>query len=326
MNYRNIWYYSVVLGGLCAGQSLGRGQTLLVLNKDEASLSFIDPASGKTLGRVPTGQAPHELVASDDGRFAFASNYGTAQEPGETISMIDIAARKEVRRIELGALKRPHGLAFAGGKLYFTAEQNKLIGRYDPAGSKVDWLLGTGQNSTHMVMLSKDLGTIFTANIGSDSITMIGAAPGYSETVVPVGKGPEGMDLSPDGKQLWAAHSRDGGVSAIDVGAKKVVGTYNVGTKRSNRLKFTPDGKRVLITDLDGGELLVLDTVTHEVTKRIALGKSPEGILIVPGGSRAYVAVTGENKLAVLDLKTMAVTGSVATGKGPDGMAWAERR
>ena len=53
----------------------------------------------------------------------------------------------------------PHGIAFADGKVYFTAEVNKLIGRYDPAGNQIDWLLGTGQNGTHMLLLSQDAKT-----------------------------------------------------------------------------------------------------------------------------------------------------------------------
>src|SRR5262249_31712141 len=149
-------------------------------------------------------------------------------------------------------------LFFADGRLYFTAEANRLIARYDPAADKVDWVLGTGQTTTHMVLVSRDGGRIFTANIGSDSIAMFqrgSNALAWIEDVIPVGKGPEGIDLSPDERELWTAHSRDGGVSVIDTAAKKVVHTIALGTKRSNRLKFTPDGARVLVSDLDAGEL-----------------------------------------------------------------------
>jgi YVTN family beta-propeller protein len=300
---------------------------LLVLNKTEGSLSIIDPASRKTIATIPTGQSPHELAVSGDGKLAFAANYG-AQTPGSTISVIDLVGQRELRRVDLGTLRKPHGLAFAGGKLYFTAELNKLIGRYDPALNQIDWLLGTGQNTTHMVLVSKDGNTIFTANIGSNTISVIEKAPGaggWNQTVIPVGKGPEALDLSPDGKELWTAHSGDGGVSILDIAAKKVTGTFSVGTARSNRLKFRPDGKRVLISDLAGGELVVLDAASHQPVKRLRLGQGPEGILIVPDGSIAYVAMSGENRLDMVDLKTLTVTGAVPTGPGPDGMAWAVR-
>src|SRR6185437_5668563 len=130
---------------------------LLVLNKEDATFVAVNPDTGAILETVPVGQGPHELVTSNDGKYAFASNYGTGPAPGHTISMIDIAAKKELRRIDTAPLSRPHGLAFAGGKLYFTAESNKTIARYDPATDKIDWRFETGQNATHLVLVSKDL-------------------------------------------------------------------------------------------------------------------------------------------------------------------------
>jgi YVTN family beta-propeller protein len=297
---------------------------LLVLNKDDATFAAVDPASGRVLGTVPVGDGPHELVASSDGKWAFASNYGTGAAPGHTISMIDVAALKELRRIDIAPLGRPHGLAFANGKLYFTAEANKAIARYDPQADRIDWKFETGQDATHMVLLSKDGRRIFTANIASNSISEIeeGSGGTWAQTVIPVGKGPEGIELSPDGKEVWTAHSRDGGVSIIDVAGRKVIGTIDAGTKRSNRIKLTRDGKYALVSDLESGDLVVLDVAGRKVMKRIPLGKSPEGVLIPPDGSRAFVAVTGDNQIAAIDLKTWQVTSRIQPGKGPDGMAW----
>jgi YVTN family beta-propeller protein len=303
----------------------GTGPRLVVLNKEDATLVTVDPATGRILGRVPTGEGPHEVTVSADGKTAFVGNYGTAAGPGNTISVIDLGAMKELRRFDVSPLRRPHGVFFADGKVYFTAETNRIVARYDPASNQIDWLLGTGQVSTHMVWVSPDAARMYTANIGSDSITIIerGAnALTWNQTVVPVGKGPEGFDVSPDGRELWAAHSRDGGVSIVNLEQKKVVGTIDLQTKRSNRLKFTPDGRLALVSDLDAGEVLVLDVATRKVTKHIPLGKMVEGILMQPDGARAYVAVNGDNYIAVIDLKTLSVTGRIEPGKGPDGMAW----
>jgi len=300
---------------------LAPAQTLLVLNK-EGTLAIVDPNARKVLGTVRTGEQPHEV--DTDGKLAYVSNYGGGTTPGKTLSVIDIGERKELHRVDLTPLGRPHGLWVAGGKCYFTAEASKIVGRYDPDSNRVDWMLGTGQNTTHMVLVTPDLRTIFTANIGSDSISMIeGAGVGnWTQTVIPVGKGPEGFDLSPDGRQIWAANSRDGSVTVIDVATKRVVNTFNVQTKRSNRLKFSPDGRLVLISDLDAGELLVLDHNTRKDLKRIKLGKQPAGILITPDSTRAYVAVTGDDNVATIDLRSLELIDRLKTGAGPDGMAW----
>lgn len=305
-----------------AVSSFAADPLLLVLNKGDANLVIVDIATKKILGRVPTGEGPHELATSTDGKTAFVANYG-AQTPGSTLSIIDLTTQKEVRRVDLGALRRPHGIAFANGKVYFTAEVNRLIARYDPVTNQIDWIMGTGQALTHMVYPTKDLSMIVTANIGSDSLTIIERTG--AQTVIPVGKGPEGFDISPDGKEIWAANSRDGSVSIVDIATKKTVHTIPGLTKRSNRLKFTPDGKLALISDLEANLLVVVDTATRKETKRIKTGQTPEGILMSPDGVTAYVAMAGDGHVATIDLKTLEITGKIETGAGPDGMAWAAR-
>lgn len=310
---------------LSAPHAQPAGGRLVVLNKEDATLVVLDPASKKILGTVPTGEAPHEVALSADGRTAFVGNYG-AQTPGSTISVIDLTTFKEVKRVDVSPLRRPHGVYFANGKLYYTSEMNRIVARLDPTSYQTDWLFGTGQAGTHMVWVNDDASRIFTCNIGSNSMSILerGSTPNvpWNATVIPVGLGPEGFDVSPDRREMWAAHSRDGGVSVIDLETKKVVATLDLQTKRSNRLKFTPDGGRVLISDLDAGEILVLDARTRTLLKKIPVGRMVEGILMQPDGARAYVAVNAENYVATLDLTTLAVTGRIETGRGPDGMAW----
>jgi YVTN family beta-propeller protein len=309
------------------GAPQGTNGRLVVLNKEDATLVTVDPASGKILGRVVTGEGPHEVAVSDDGRTAFVANYGTGPAPGSTISIIDLTAHKEIKRVDVTPLRRPHGITFADGHVYFTAEANRLVARYDPASDKLDWLLGTGQTGTHMVQVDRDGARLYTANIGSNTMSIFerGQNPmAWNHTVVPVGRGPEGFDVSPDRRELWAAHSQDGGVSVIDLATKSVTATIDLATKRSNRLKFTRDGKLVLVSDLDAGELVVVDASTRKERKRIALGRMPEGILIPPSGTTAFVAVAGDGQVAVVDVNTLEGARRIDTGRGPDGMAWAQ--
>jgi len=301
---------------------------LIVLNKGDQQLAIIDPASGKVIARVRVGEGPHEVVVSSDGKYAYVANYGGAT-PGKTISVVDLPVQEELHRVDLGPLRRPHGLFFVNGKVLFTAEINRLIARYDPVADRVDWLFGTGQAITHMLIANADSGLIFTANIGSNSVSAIergGGPDAWSETVIPVGRGPEGIDWSPDGKEVWTATGEDGGVSIIDAAAKKVTETLKVGTKRVNRLKFTPDGRFVLLSDRGGDELVVLDRASRKERARLKMGRYPEGIQITPDSSRAYVAEEGADDIAVVDLNKLEITGHIAPGHGPDGMAWAVRK
>ena len=297
---------------------------LLVLNKPGDKLLLVDPDARKVIGEVPTGHAPHEVTVSADGRFAFVATYGD-RTPGDSLSIIDLAARKEVRRKNLGALRRPHGILENHGKIYFTNEGNKVIARYDPATDSVDWLQGTGQDVTHMLVMTADGRKIFTANIASDSVSVVearGTAGNWHVTQIPVGKRPEGIDMSPGEKEVWTAHSQDGGVSIIDVEAEKVKETIPSLTKHSNRLKFTLNGRLVLISDPESNQVLAIETSTRKLLKRIEVCATPLGIQMAPGNRVAYVACSQAGQLAIIDLPTLTQTGAIDVGPGPDGMAW----
>lgn len=339
----------LVAASLCAQGT--PSPALLVLAKSDHSLAIVDPATLKVLGHIPAGPDPHEVVASPDGKLAYISNYGFGAY--HTISVVDVVAQKPLYRINPGVLRGPHGLAFAGGELYFTAEVNKVIGRYNPSTRKIDWILGTGQNRTHMVVVSKSLGRIFTSNVNSGTISIIqktaypagppgphppgaphGPAPlpgtpkyDWNETVIKTGVGTEGFDVSPDGKELWSAAARNGTISIINIAERKVVQTLDAHLEGANRLKFTPDGKYVFVSSLrgDGGDLAIFDAHSRQQIKRMDLGRGAAGILMQPDGSRAYVACSPDNYVAVIDLKTLKVVGHIYPGRGPDGMAWAVR-
>jgi YVTN family beta-propeller protein len=327
---------------------------LLVLEKADNMLAIVDPATLKIVGRVPAGPDPHEIEASADGKLAYISNYGGSDSDLHTISVIDLTAQKALSPIDLGSLRSPHGLAFAGGKLYFTAETSKVVGRYDPAAHAIDWLMGTGQDRTHMVIFSPKLNTVFTSNVNSGTISIVeqvdapmpnfgpppgapagsapppGPPPGaprktWRITNVPAGRGSEGFDLSPDGTQIWAANAQDGTVTIIDVATKKAVQTFPISV-RGNRLKFTLDGKQAFVSGGLGGSskanVVILDVATHKELKSFNLGGGSAGILMVPDGSRAFVAVSAKNEVVAIDLKTLEFT-IFGTGKNPDGLAWA---
>jgi len=344
---------------LLAQGAPGNG-TLLVLAKSDLTLSIVDPTTLKVLGQVPSGPDPHEVIASTDGRTAYISNYGGGSL--NTITVVDLVGRKALPAIDLGALRGPHGLTFVDGKLWFTAEGAKVVGRYDPATREIDLVLGTGQNRTHMIFVSNDARRIVTSNVSSATMTILdlmaagrgrgpagpagganapqpgGPPPGppqggrgagqtnWEATVIAVGRGVEGFDVSPDGREIWAANAQDGTISVIDAAAKTVSQTIQANVNGANRLKFTPDGTKVLVSSLGGPELAVFDVAKHQALKRIPIGKGAAGIEVQPDGARAYVACSPDNYIAIVDLKTLEVAGRIEAGRQPDGLAWAVRR
>jgi YVTN family beta-propeller protein len=304
---------------------IGQSQTpvLVVVNKNEATMSIIEPVEMKLLGKVGVGDGPHEVVLSADGKTAFVANYG-AQTPGNSISVIDIASKKELRRVDISPLMRPHGLQEIGGKIYFTAETNRLIGRFDPATDKVDWMMGTGQNGSHMVVGSLDQKRFYTANIGSDTVTAFefAAIPpaGSKVTHFAVGKQPEAIDLSPDGKEVWVGLNAEGSVDVVDTATGKVSQKINL-NGRPYRVRFTPDGKTVVATMPNSKELILIDAASKKETKRIQLESVALGIIFSKDGKTAFVTAAQPDIVLKIDLEKGIVTGKTESGQVPDGVA-----
>lgn len=298
---------------------------LLVLNKAEHTMVALDPATLKTIGKVDVGRGPHEVAVSADGRTAYVANYGD-QQPNNSISVVDLATMKETKRVDLGALARPHGMVENGGKIYFTSEATRTIARYDPAADKVDWIAGTGQTATHMIAVARDGKRYFTTNIGSDTVTMIQVGPPTGGIwQVKVGRQPEAIDLSPDDNELWVGHNGDGHISVIDTATRAVKETFKVGNLPI-RLKFTPDGRRVLVTDPKGVGVIVVDAATRKEVKSITLDGVPLGIQMAPDGKRAFVAQAQAGRVVAIDLERLEIVATGETGKGPDGLAYAIAR
>ena len=317
--------YTIVIG-----QTKG---VLVALNKAEASMTIIDPSSMKVTAKVPVGYGPHEVVLSPDGKTAYVANYGDGPNPGSTISVIDIATAKELRKVDTLPLIRPHGLQLIGTKLYFTAEANRAIARYDTVANKIDWIMGTGQNGSHMVAGAADQKKFTTANIGSDSVTIFEFAngagnPGQSKiTHVAVGKQPEAVDLSPDGKEVWLGLNVEGMVEIVDTVGYKSVAKINVGG-RPYRVRFTPDGKYVICTMIPTKEILLIDAATRKEVKRLKLDNVPLGVAFSNDSKTLFITSgrpdpnsPGVDAVLKIDLEKMTVAGSVDPGKAPDGIA-----
>ena len=152
-------------------RSIDAGRTLLALSKRNHTLVIVDPNTLQVIARAPVGPDPHEVIASSDGKTAYVSIYGGGRY--HALSVIDLVGQKALPDIDTGALNGPHGLAFVGGKVWFTAEGAKAIATYDPRSAKIDWIMGTGQNRTHMIYVTPDEKQIYTTNVSSATVSIL---------------------------------------------------------------------------------------------------------------------------------------------------------
>lgn len=311
---------------------------------------------------------PHNVAVSDDGKYACTtnlvryvqwSNYpGSADKipatsekhlnyanglPSDSVSIIDIKNHKLLYTVDIGPGAEPHGIGFGGGKCFFTAEGWKLVGRVDPVLHRVDWMGGIGQERIHELVVTHDGTRIFTANIGSSSIAAIAPwdpatdkqtftgkedVPPWNTTIIPAGRGCEGIGMTPDEKEVWVLNRADNTATVVDVATKKVIDTVPLNTKDPLRIAFTPDGARVLVSDTKRGDVVIYDRASRKEIKRIAnVGSQAHGLVVSPDGAFAYAGVEASADVAIINLKTYEIVGRIPlnTGKkafdGIDGMA-----
>ncbi len=98
--------------------------------------------------------------------------------------------------------------AFADGKVWFTAEGSKSVGRYDPAIAMMDWSMGTGQNRTHMIYVTPDGKNVYTTNVSSGTVSIL------KDTLIqpgpPPGPPPGGQQGTPPEVHHFPARNRIG--------------------------------------------------------------------------------------------------------------------
>ena len=318
----------------------GGAGTLLVANKSDATVDLLDPATGERRATLSTGDGPHEIAVSPDGRTAVVSNYGHRGAPGSSLTVIDVSAAEVVRTIDLDRHRRPHGMSWLSDKaLAVTTEGSGHLLVVEPLTGRIRNEVETGQEISHMVAVAGD--RAFVANIGSGSVTAIDLVRGVKLADIATGDGAEGIDVTPDGREIWVGNRGADTLSLIDPESLEIIATLPC-PGFPIRVRVTPDGSRVLVSAAESGEVVLFDRAERRELARRPLdlgtvegfekrlfgdrfGDSPVpvGLVVAPDGDTAWVAATQADAVAVIGVDDLAVRGLLHAGREPDGMAWA---
>ncbi len=133
---------------------------------------------------------------------------------------------------------------------------------------------------------------------------------------ISVGKEPEAIAITPNGKTAYVANLGSENVSVIDLETNTVVATIGVG-KEPVAVAITPNGKSAYVVNTDSEDISVIDTETNKVIgPPISAGRQPWGIAITPDGKQAYVANEKGESVSVINTETNKAVGSVAEATG----------
>lgn len=308
-------------------------QTLLVVNQGDSAVGIVDPHSDKevaTIAENTPGIHGHEIAVSRDGRTAFLPIYGSTGvgKPGldgHEILILDLPSRKIVGHIEFGHSVRPHLpiLDPNTGMLYVTTELDKAVAIINPRTRQIVGKVPTGQEQSHMLVLSHDGRRGYTANVGPGSVSVLDMTGRKTLAIIPVSTDVQRIAISNDDKLVFTADQTKPRLAVIDTGTNRLK-TWVPLPGMGYGTAPTKDGRWLVAAVPTANEVVAVDLKTMQVAHRIQVPGKPQEVLMHPDGKVAYVSCMGSGKVAVIDLAQWKAQDYITAGKGVDGLAWAK--
>lgn len=277
---------------------------------------------------------------------SFAAHAGRAyvsNEDGHTVTVIDTDKNEVVTTIPVG--KRPRGIQLShDGKTLYVAlsglpkcppsvpdeECAKLdrdlkadgVAAVDTTTLKVTKVFEAGSDPEQFDLAAN--GRLYVANEDSATATVLDTKTGKIVSRVPVGKEPEGVRVSPDGKWTLVTNESDNSVSIIDTKTLKEVKHVVVG-KRPRDVAFTPDGKTAYVSgEFDSSIYRIRVPEGDPVERILQLGTNdrPMSVKLDAKKHRLYASTGRGGKIVVLDVSgAPKQIGEVKVGTRPWGFA-----
>lgn len=292
-------------------------QHLVVVSRGENALILHALPEGHITRRIPVGTFPHEIARDEAGHTVFIASYG-----GSTIHAVSTVDWK-ARAIVLEGYGPLHGIVAStdGASLWVTAEEAGLVLEVDARTGRVVRTWPTGGEQSHMLARTPDARKLYVANIRSGDVSVL-SRPGEAATRVTTGQGAEGIDVTPDGTEVWVSNRGDNSVSVIDTRTDSVVTTLSTGGVFPVKVRVRPGAGEVWVVNNRSGSVAVFDRLRRRRVTTIQTGERPLGLAFSPDGRSAWVTRPGHNEVVEIDAVARTIVRRLATGASPDGILW----
>jgi DNA-binding beta-propeller fold protein YncE len=287
---------------------------VVVVEQGAGRVALLEPHSGAQRGAVSVGNSPHELAITSDGRFAYVSNFGVSDRdraigvPGDSVSIVDLTALTETKRLNTAPFKAPHGVKLrppAENELYVNVEQGGEMMLVFSATTGQLLRKFSVPPETHNFVFSPD-GRVLFLMAASNGVARVDPDTG---TIVQRFKddGPiRGLSWTSNGKQLLASgKNKLLFFDPITLGVERSIANLNVGQIIYSAV--TPDGKHILAPCPIDQKVLLVESSTGKVVSTLIAGKDPIAVLIAPDGRTAYVSNGADDHASAIDLGTFEI-------------------
>ncbi len=304
----------------CGATASAQHSIYLISQKAASSIAFYTPA-GQRLAEVRVGLHPHEMVLSADGRYLYTTDNGTMriEQPGtggNTVSIVDVRARKKTGEISLGNFRRPHGIDLdpATGRLAVTTELPDRLLLVDRVARKVLRAYDTKGKTSHMVRLGPGARFAYVSNSNSANVSAINLETG-EVTLIHTGDRPEGGAVSRDGRYFYVGNRDGTTISIIDTATQKLAGQIPSG-KGSVRMAVTPDGSRLVYALYHENFIEAADPQARRVVSRIPLPDHVVSLNLSRDGKLAFASAEEKDTVFVVSLSERKLVQTIHTGAG----------
>lgn len=280
---------------------------------------------GKRVGGTKVGKHPHEMALSPDGKLLYVTNNGMLwmTDPGEggnTVSIVDVAARKTVGTIDLGKYFRPHGISFdpKSGRLLSTIENPDGLLLIDPAAKKVLRKYEVNGEDPHMVMHRPGAEWAYASNTGTGTLAAVHLESGRVK-LIECGGRPQGGVFSHDGKTLYITNAESNTIAIFDVAKNERTGIIQTG-KGPNRIALTPDGKTLVYSMSTAEGVGFADVASGKQTGEVHVGGRLLSLTLSPDATTAYTSAQEQDRIGMVsvpDRKFLRFI-QLPKGSGPD--------
>jgi YVTN family beta-propeller protein len=230
LDANSLWAIDAESAKVLARVSVGKGPThpmvspegrwIYVTNTDEGSVSVIDTTTWQVTATIADLPEPHDGALTPDGRHLYIATAGDA-----TMTVVDTKTKMVTRKFSVGT--KPRGLA-AGGEngeiAYVTNKGDGTLSVINVSDGKLVKTFYIGEGA-HAIRVSPDKSTAYIALSKEDAVAVVDPAKAVVSKKISVGRTPEQLDLSKDGKWLFVSNNSDNTVSIIDLLEEEVVGT-----------------------------------------------------------------------------------------------------
>ncbi len=284
-----------------------RTTVLLGVDKVGSAIEFIDPVTCRSLCRLPTPVAPHDIVLSKDQRHAYVTIYGDGMyganpTPGKQVLVIDVAERRIDDAIWLDPFDSPHGITLdRRGLLWVTSDRHSRVIGFSQKTRRRVQEIGTENTGTHWVLASPVHDLLFCSNKDVPQVTVIDPLLACLVTQIKVPHGTEGMAFAPDGT-LYAADHKKFEILVINPASLAVEHVIKLKVAepgeplRSHhmRLAVSPLGDVLAVAAYHRDLLILVDLKATERQAVVPTGRGPMALAFLPPGVAAPLTPSGQ--------------------------------